>query len=386
MDADTKGQKTSEKSTDVNLCSGAGGLALGLIQAGFEPVEFYDKDADACATLRHNLQRAISPLRGNVFEGDISQMGWIHYGSDVRLLAAGAPCQPFSIGGSRKGAKDERNLFPDLFRAIRALRPRAVLIENVRGLDRGSQKLYLEYVIRQLQYPDVSRREDETWEGHDRRLLRHSAAKYARPCYNVQWAVLNGADFGVAQIRYRLFIVATEIGAPEYQFPEPTHSKLKLLYEQAVGTYWEARGLRIPENQTPAVPQYDQKVGILPWVTVRDAVIDLPPLSSDHGPESNNHCLIPGARSYPGHSGSRLDWPSKTVKAGVHGVPGGENTMVCDDGSFRYYSMREMARIQSIPDHHYFPGARSNITRQIGNAVPCNLAAAVARPLRDLLG
>ena len=335
---------------------------------------------------RHNLQSATSPLRGNVFEGDISQIDWIQNGTDVRLLAAGAPCQPFSIGGSRKGPEDQRNLFPVLLKALRAVRPRAVLIENVRGLDRGPHKLYLEYVIRQLRYIDVSCRKHQTWQEHDRRLLDHSADKHARPSYNVQWAVLNAADFGVAQIRYRLFIVATEIGAPEYRFPQPTHSKLKLLYEQAAGTYWETRGLRIPENQTTTVPHDDQKAGILRWTTVRDVVTDLPPLSTNHGPESNNHCVIPGARSYPGHSGSRLDWPSKTLKAGVHGVPGGENTMVCDDGSLRYYSMREMARIQSFPDHHYFPGARSNIARQIGNAVPCDLAAAVAQPLSNLLG
>ena len=100
--------------------------------------------------------------------------------------------------------------------------------------------------------------------------------------------------------------------------------------------------------------------------------------------ECNNHWKIPGARAYPGHTGSTLDWPSKTLKAGVHGVPGGENMMVCDNGSLRYYTLREMARIQTFPDGHYFTGARSNVTRQIGNAVPCDLAAAVAAPLRKL--
>ena len=96
----------------------------------------------------------------------------------------------------------------------------------------------------------------------------------------------------------------------------------------------------------------------------------------------NNHWMIPGARSYTGHTGSQLDWPSKTLKAGVHGVPGGENTLLCDDGSLRYYTLREMARIQTFPDCHYFTGARSSVTRQIGNAVPCDLAAAIASPLR----
>jgi DNA (cytosine-5)-methyltransferase 1 len=98
-----------------------------------------------------------------------------------------------------------------------------------------------------------------------------------------------------------------------------------------------------------------------------------------------NHWLINGARKYAGHAGSILDWPSKTIKAGVHGVPGGENTIVDDSGRFRYYTLREIARLQTFPDAHYFCGARMHITRQIGNAVPCLLAAAVARPLFDLL-
>jgi DNA (cytosine-5)-methyltransferase 1 len=80
-----------------------------------------------------------------------------------------------------------------------------------------------------------------------------------------------------------------------------------------------------------------------------------------------------------------LDWPSKTIKAGVHGVPGGENTISLDDGSFRYFTLRETARVQGFPDKYIFEGARIHVTRQIGNAVPCPLAAAVGEALMDLL-
>ena len=374
-----------ESSIDINIFSGAGGLALGLTEVGFEPVQYYDKDAGACATLRHNLKSQSSPLRGEVHEADICQMEWIRYGPDVRLLAAGAPCQPFSMGGARQGPKDRRNLFPELMKAVRALRPRAVLVENVRGLERGAHKLYLDYVIRQLSHVDIIRQENETWQDHDLRLLDHSLGKKRKPSYRVKWGVLNTADFGVAQMRYRLFIIATQIDDQEYRFPEPTHSRQKLRYQQAVGTYWEERSLAVPSDQPIKSIQDDSRAGILPWATVRDAFTNLPPIGTCDDLESNNHYLIPGARSYPGHSGSRLDWPSKTVKAGVHGVPGGENTLICDDGSFRYFSLREIARIQSFPDNHYFPGARSNVTRQIGNAVPCALAKAVARPLFEIL-
>src|SRR5262249_10205893 len=91
--------------------------------------------------------------------------------------------------------------------------------------------------------------------------------------------------------------------------------------------------------------------------------------------------FIGGAKSYSGHSGSVMDWPSKAIKAGVHGVPGGENTLRDERGRFRYYTMREAARIQTFPDSHFFFGARLRITRQIGNAVPCMLGEIFARPL-----
>jgi DNA (cytosine-5)-methyltransferase 1 len=99
-----------------------------------------------------------------------------------------------------------------------------------------------------------------------------------------------------------------------------------------------------------------------------------------------NHWDITGARSYRGHTASKLDWPSKTIKAGVHGVPGGENTFVDDKGRFRYYTLREAARIQTFPDSHVFCGARADITRQIGNAVPCVLAEVIAKPLHFCFG
>jgi DNA (cytosine-5)-methyltransferase 1 len=98
-----------------------------------------------------------------------------------------------------------------------------------------------------------------------------------------------------------------------------------------------------------------------------------------------NHWAVPGARAYVGHAGSRLDWPSKTIKAGVHGVPGGENILLADDGAVRYFTLRETARLQTFPDEHHFEGARLHVTKQIGNAVPCDLAEIVADPLFKLL-
>ena len=369
---------------DINLCAGAGGMAIGLAQAGFAPTEFYDKDRDACATLRHNLDTNPLTQSRRVVEGDLSQVEWIPNGGPIRLLAAGAPCQPFSMGGSRRGHEDERNLFPMILEAVRILRPRVVLIENVRGLGGGRHNPYLEYILSQLRYPGIAPLKNERWKEHAGRLSQHDGDRKAAPTYSVQQAVFNAADFGVPQIRYRLFIVATAAGLPKYTFPTQTHSKQKLQLEQATGDYWERRGLRAPADFAQPTKRLEDDESLLPWVTVRDAICDLPQPAPEENGECNNHWTIPGARAYPGHTGSLLDRPSKTLKAGVHGVPGGENMRVRDDGSVQYYTLREMARIQSFPDSHYFAGARSSVIRQIGNAVPCELAFRVARPLHRL--
>ena len=373
-----------QSAININLCAGAGGLALGLVQAGFAVSAFYDKDRNACETLHRNVGHPLSTLKGRVWEGDLSQVDWMPSGPQVRLLAAGAPCQPFSRGGAHRGHEDRRNLFPTIMKAVRILRPRAVLIENVRGLDRGSHRPYLNYVLRQLSNPDLGPGRDEPWEDHDRRLQQYTSDQHTCSTYRVVWAVLNAADYGVPQIRHRLFIVATAIDLPVYSFPLPTHSSRQLRLEQATRHYWEDRKLKVPSEGSRTPPLLAERETRLPWLTVRDAIQDLPTPASVDSDNCNNHWTIPGARAYAGHTGSVLDWPSKTLKAGVHGVPGGENMVVCDDGSVRYYTLREMARIQSFPDSHYFTGARSNVTRQIGNAVPCGLASGVAGSLLRL--
>ena len=371
---------------DINLCAGAGGLAIGLTRAGFPPSGLYDKDRDACETLRINLNEFFLCEKWRVLEGDLTQLAWLANSEKIRLLAIGAPCQPFSIGGSRKGQNDERNLFPVILDAVRILRPRAVLIENVRGLGGAAHKTYLDYILNQIRYPDLVLKAGETWEDHARRLGQYRSSSRLRPTYCVRSAVINAADFGVPQIRYRLFIVATEADLPMYTFPTPTHSKQKLLWEQQTGTYWDKRGISPVKMERKLPKACDNESSLLPWVTVRDALRELPPSSPNETTERNNHWIIPGARPYPGHTGSPLDRPCKTLKAGVHGVPGGENMMVRDDGYVQYFTLREMARIQTFPDNYYFVGGRSSVTRQIGNAVPCELAHHISSPLLGLLG
>jgi DNA (cytosine-5)-methyltransferase 1 len=133
----------------------------------------------------------------------------------------------------------------------------------------------------------------------------------------------------------------------------------------------------------------DQALAALsPWMTVRDAFADLPDPEKypNAAAQFLNHRFQAGARAYPGHTGSPVDLPAKALKAGVHGVPGGENMMVRDDGSVRYFTVRESARLQTFPDNFAIEGSWSEAMRQLGNAVPVDLARIVTLSVLDHLG
>jgi DNA (cytosine-5)-methyltransferase 1 len=115
-----------------------------------------------------------------------------------------------------------------------------------------------------------------------------------------------------------------------------------------------------------------------PWRTVRDALVGLPDPETNSSDAILNHTFVGGARAYAGHTGSALDEPAKTLRAGDHGVPGGENMLRRPDGSVRYFSVREAARLQTFPDEFEFYGSWSGMMRQLGNAVPVGLAEVVA--------
>jgi DNA (cytosine-5)-methyltransferase 1 len=368
----------------LNLCAGAGGLAKGLQMAGCRSLEMFELNREACQTLRANCESESPTLTGNVHQEDVRTFDWSSISSPVSLLASAVPCQPFSLGGKHKAYEDDRNGFPALFRAIRMLNPAIVLVENVRGLLRADFQAYFEYILRQLEAPSVTRGKSEDWQAHDAKIRQRQCRTDYSPEYRVMWRLLNAADYGVPQTRFRVFIVATKIHLPIYTFPPRTHGSASLLSSQASGAYWR-------EHEISARPVFHRN-GIKPdpdqlkrWRTVRDAIHGLSDAASEEGLAEINHWTIPGARVYAGHTGSHMDWPAKAIKAGVHGVPGGENTVVDDTGVTRYLTLREAARIQTFPDEHVFLGARLHVTRQIGNAVPCELAAAVARPLFQLL-
>jgi DNA (cytosine-5)-methyltransferase 1 len=118
------------------------------------------------------------------------------------------------------------------------------------------------------------------------------------------------------------------------------------------------------------------------WKTVRDALRKYGEPNEAGSSAFLNHRLQSGARVYPGHTGSPLDQPAKTLKAGVHGVPGGENMLVRPDGSVRYFSVRESAALQTFPDQYELKGSWTEAMRQLGNAVPVELANSIASNVR----
>ncbi|XCN75482.1 MAG: DNA cytosine methyltransferase [Candidatus Electrothrix aestuarii] len=371
----------------LELFSGAGGLALGIAEQGARHEALVELNKDAAATLRHNFQPDI------VHHTDIRDFDFEAYGH-VDIVAGGPPCQPFSIGGKHQGNMDQRDMFPYACKAIAQCTPSVFIFENVKGLLRKSFSTYFEYILLRLSYPELIIGSTETWEGHLRRLEKaHTSQKYSGIKYNVLFRLINAADYGVPQKRERVVIVGTRNDLEvEWSFPEQTHSLESLIHSQFVTKeYWERHGIKPADiscydGRTAASVQKMQKQPQLfppatkAWRTVRDTLQALPQ-PDEEGVYHPEHIFRKGARVYPGHTGSFIDFPSKTIKAGGHGVPGGENMLRNADGSVRYYTTYEAKLLQTFPEEYRITGSWSESMRQIGNAVPVKLAGIIAGSL-----
>ncbi len=358
----------------IEIFSGAGGLAKGLELAGTKHQAFVEWNADACNTLRMNYNKDI------IFQGDVRDFSFEAYkDKGVDIIAGGPPCQPFSLGGKAKGNDDERDMFPAAISAIRTLLPKAFIFENVKGLLRESFAEYFRFIILQLTYPEELLMSDNWKENFLTLQSIDKEHKYDGVKYDVTFQLVNAADYGVPQKRERVIIVGFRSDLKvKWTFPEPTHSEESLLWDKYVtGDYWNRHHIENPTNQQTCQiirNQLMERYGIWPpelkpWKTMRDAFEGLGE-PNGHG----EHSLREGARTYPGHTGSDIDEPSKTIKAGGHGVPGGENTVRLADGSIRYLSVLEAKRIQTFPDDYIITGAWGEAMRQLGNAVPVHLA------------
>lgn len=294
----------------LELCAGAGGQALGLESAGFELSGLVELDANACNTLRLNR-----PC-WTVHQEDLNRFDARLY-RGVDLLAAGFPCPPFSVAGRQLGASDERDLFPAGLRIIDEVRPKAIMIENVRGLlDRAFQS-YRSSIDNQL-----------------RRLG-----------YTTGWKLLNAADFGVPQLRPRVLIVALKAEHAD-KFEWPVWQKRPPTVGTALFDLIASRGWR----------------GAARW---RERANDIAPT------------IVGGSKK---HGGPDLG-PTRAKKAwillGVDGLGIADREPDPDFEGMPRLTMRMVARLQGFPDAWGFWGRKTATYRQIGNAFPPPVAFAV---------
>lgn len=310
----------------VSLFSGGGGLDLGLEEAGFEPLVCLDNDPVACETLRHNRPS------WNVVCQDIREFDARKYvGAD--LVAGGPPCQGFSTAG-KGDPEDPRNfLWQEYFRVVEEVRPQAIILENVSALSNKRNGDHLTGIITAL----------------------------GEQGYNFKLDVLNAADFGVPQNRRRLIVVGIKDGVAE--LPTPDSSKTPRTVNDAIGDLVDA----VADPLLNHVPNTHA-------AHVRDRWMHLAPGEID-----------------PNYRRSRLDGdrPSVTIRAGGGYGPKGNHL-----GGFhppihptlpRQLTVREAARIQSFPDSWFFTGPKTIQGRQVGNAVPVGLGAAVGKKVNQLL-
>ncbi|MFD3727873.1 DNA cytosine methyltransferase [Streptomyces sp. NPDC058671] len=415
--------KHPQVGTCVELFAGGGGLAMGVHAAGFRPLLVNEYAKRAIETLQTNP----TPEGGKwpVKPGDVRDLvdDFKALDGKVDILAGGPPCQPFSLGGAHKGMEDERNMFPQMFRAIREMKPKAVICENVRGLLRPSFEPYFEYILNELRLPFEKRKAGTSWEDHNDILKKKLANDEVPPSerYFVKHIPVNAADFGVPQIRQRVIIVAfrADLGVDEETWngfePKQTHSDEALIHSMREGgEYWNRHDYVDDDAKARTIanlPKLDyddhktkKKLELQPWRTLRDAIqgidefegrplqfieVDAVENKLQVG-EVSDHFGWPGARVYTGHTPNLLDRPAKTVKAGVHGVPGGESVMQMDDPTFngtgyRYMTVRETARVMTFPDEWQLAGPRGEKMRQLGNAVPVKLGATFANAVGNAL-
>jgi len=305
--------------TSLEICAGAGGQALGLEQAGFCHVQLVEIEKAACATLRLNRPK------WNVIEGDVREFSG-HGLVGVDLLSGGVPCPPFSKAGRQIGGKDERDLFPEALRLVDECRPKAVMLENVRGLL------------------------DACFDDYRAKLIR----TLGRLGYEAQWRLLNASDFGVPQLRPRVVFVALRKELATYfDWPEIKNTKT-LTVGEALADLMAAGGW----------------TGAKRW---RECACDIAPT------------LVGGSKK---HGGPDLG-PTRAKRAwaalGVDGHGIVDTPPAADFVGMPRLTVRMAARIQGFPDSWEFSGRKTPAYRQVGNAFPPPVAQAVGLQIATAL-
>ena len=298
--------------TSLEVCAGAGGQALGLEMAGFDHAALVELEASACATLRLNR-----PGWRNVVEGDFRTFDGRPF-RGVNLVAGGVPCPPFSKAGKQLGASDERDLFPEAIRMVDECRPKAVMLENVRGLLDGVFEDYRNGIVGQLK----------------------------KLGYTCAWRLLHASNYGVSQLRPRAVLVGVRKAlAAGFAWPEPLLTPPptvgELLHDLMAADGWR---------------------GADAW---REQANSIAPT------------LVGGSKK---HGGPDLG-PTRAKRAwaalGVDGMGLWDAPPPRDFVGLPRLTPRMTARIQGFPDTWAFFGRKTAAYRQIGNAFPPPVAAAV---------
>ncbi len=305
--------------SSVEVCAGAGGQALGLEHAGFDHRALVELEAAYCKTLAYNRPH------WNVIQGDLNAFDGRQF-RGVDLFAGGLPCPPFSVAGKQLGDQDERNLFPAAVRLIDEIRPRAIMIENVRG--------FLDPVF--SEYREGLRRQ------------------FRRLGYEVDWRLLHASSFGVPQIRPRVIIVG-------------------LRSDVADGFSWPAGGESVAPTVGAALYDLMSSRGWEGAEQWRDGANQIAPT------------IVGGSKK---HGGPDLG-PTRARKAwaalGVNGLTIAEQPPEKGFEGLPRLTVRMVARIQGFPDHWEFAGKKTIAYRQVGNAFPPPVARAVASKIAEAL-
>ncbi len=305
--------------SSFEMCAGAGGQALGLETAGFEHVGLVEIDHHACATLRLNRPK------WDVFEHDLEAFDGRAF-RGVDLLAGGLPCPPFSVAGKQLGKADERNLFPAALRLVDETRPKAVMIENVRGI---LDPVFTEY----------------------RQFISNTLKKLG---YTTDWRLLNASNFGVPQLRPRVVCVAIRDDlAVGFHWPETAGNKARTVGETLIDLMgsngWQ---------------------GSKAWASQANAIAPT---------------VVGGSKKHGGPdlgpTRARMAWAQLGVDGkGIADAPPEAGF----EGSPRL-TVRMVARLQGFPDEWTFAGKKTASYRQVGNAFPPPVACAVANAIRTCI-
>jgi DNA (cytosine-5)-methyltransferase 1 len=316
--AATTGRRMCGLST-LELCAGAGGQALGYEQAGIDHAGLIELDKDACATLRLNRPG------WKVFEHDLNTFDGSNF-AGVDIISGGLPCPPFSVAGKQLGTNDERNLFPAMVRLVDQIRPKAVMIENVRGI---LDAVFIDY----------------------RLFIRDQLKKLG---YQTGWKLMNASDFGVPQLRPRVVFVALKSQYSEhFGWPEPDQipplTVGEVLYDLMASRGWK---------------------GGRAWRKQADEIAPT---------------IVGGSHK---HGGPDLG-PTRAKRAwaalGVDGLGIADEPPGPDFVGSPKLTVRMVARIQGFPDDWQFAGKKTASYRQVGNAFPPPFSRAVAECIKSCL-